>query len=271
MSSRKEARQKKHGKQQEQQPKKYTDGRPGQGIHAFVATPAYDGRVLTDYAISLAESCQIATVWGIQVTACVMSNGAFIDLARNTLVRLFLESPATHLFFIDADLKWEPRAFVSLLMSGQPVVAGVYPKRQDPEEYPIAPWDHPEVGGLWVDNDWVMCKRVPTGFLCIERSVIERMAAKAMKLKLKGEPPTARLFYTYINEDGGFVGEDFAWCDDYVREFGKPIPVWPDFEFTHGVRWKGNWAKHLSQMCAEEEAAEKAQTDAVAEIVKEAA
>ena len=35
-------------------------------------------------------------------------------------------------------------------------------------------------GGLWVEEDrWLMCDRVPTGFMCIERSVIEGRAPAA--------------------------------------------------------------------------------------------
>lgn len=223
-------------------------------LHAFIATPAYDGRVLTDFAISIAETAQVATLYGINITATIMGNGAFIDLARNRFVRMFLESKATHLFFIDADLKWEPRAFVSLMMAGRPVCAGVYPKRQDPEEFPVRLWPHKD-GGLWVeDNGWVMCDRVPTGFLCIERKVVEEMAAKAKIIKgQKGEPDVPRLFYTYINENDAFVGEDFAWCEDYIKQYDRPIPVWPDFDFTHGVRWPGNWHTFLSKRIEEEE------------------
>lgn len=102
-------------------------------IHAYVATPAYDGRVLTDYTISLAESVQFATLHGIQTTAAVMGNGAFIELARNTFLQLFLATDCTHLFFIDADLRWDAKAYAGMLTSGHPICAGIYPKRQDPE------------------------------------------------------------------------------------------------------------------------------------------
>ena len=116
-------------------------------IHAYVATPAYDGRVLTDYAVSLAESCQLATMLGIKVTCAVMGNGAFIDLARCTFINMFLDSDATHLFFIDADLSWEARAFVALLQADYDVSCGVYPRRQKEPSYPVH-WVQAEEGGL---------------------------------------------------------------------------------------------------------------------------
>lgn len=220
-------------------------------IRAYVATPAYDGKVDTDYAVSLAESCQYARDQGIHVTAGVMANGAFIDLARNTFCQIFLdETDCTHLFFIDSDLRWEPRAFVGLLQSGRPVCAGMYRRRQEPESYPVHYMEAEEGGLMMIEGGWIKCDRVPTGFLCIERRVIEEMAKDARKLKVTGQPDPPMLFYTQVLEDGRYMGEDFAWCDDYVERYDEPIWVWPDFEFTHGG-YECNWHEYLNKKAAE--------------------
>lgn len=224
-------------------------------ISVYVATPAYDGKVDTDFAVSLAESCILATGMGIKVTAAVMGNGAFIDLARNTFVQMFLETDCTHLFFIDADLKWEARAFLGLVTAGKPVVAGMYRRRQNPEEYPVKYKEADEGGLQIVEGGWVECERVPTGFLCIERSVIEEMASEARMLKLHNQPPTPQLFYTHVLEDGRFMGEDFSWCDDYVKKYDEYIKVWPDFDFTHGG-YDCNWHKFMNRQVEEHEAKE---------------
>lgn len=206
-------------------------------LWAYVATPAYDGKVNSEYALSLAQGMQALTLYGINATAAVMGNGAFIDLARNAFVRMFLQTECTHLFFIDADLEFEPHAMAALMGSGKPICAGMYRRRQEPEDYPCRWVNHPTQGGLWVeDNRWLMCDRVPTGFLCIERSVIEEMVVDSIKLNLPGknEKDTPRLFYTFVNEDNAYVGEDFAFCEDYRKKYGKPIPVLMDMNFKHG-------------------------------------
>jgi hypothetical protein len=233
-------------------------------IHVYIATPAYDGKCQTDFAMSLAETCQLATAYGIRVTVCMMRNSIFIDMARNHFARLFLETDATHLFFIDSDLKFEPRAVIALATAGQPVCAGLYPRRQDPVDYPARYAKHPEHGGLYVENGWVMCDRVPTGFLCIERKVIEEMSAEAQTILSPKEPAVKRLFYTYISDNHEMVGEDFAFCGDYVKKYGKFIPVWPDFDFTHGERWTGNFHDHLNSLTEAEAAAEAAETSVAA-------
>jgi hypothetical protein len=248
---------------------------PKKPIRAFVATPAYDGRVLTDYAVSISESSLIAPMFGIHVTTSIMGNGAFIDIARNTFVKLFLESDCTHLFFIDADLKWEARAFVSLLQADLPICAGVYPKRQTPEEFPVRfiakdgiPWvtatGDPDSGPA--DSGWVQCERVPGGFLCIRRDTIEYMVARSpQQMESRGgkQPllfagahfkrlsPTEYGPVDIINgeftpEDFvDFLGEDYYFCDRYIRMTGKSIPVWADFDFCHAVNWTGNWHQYL--------------------------
>jgi hypothetical protein len=52
------------------------------------------------------------------------------------------------------------------------------------------------------------------------------------------------------------VGEDFAFCDDYMRIFKEPIPIWPDFDFVHGATYKGNYHKWLLKKSEEAEKAE---------------
>ncbi len=236
-------------------------------IHIYVATPAYDGKVQTDFAMRLAETCQLATFMGIRVTVCIMRNNIFIDHARNHFARLFLETDATHLFFIDSDLEFEPRGVVGLAKSGQRICAGVYPKRQDPEEYPARFALNPETDGIWTEGEWVLCSRVPTGFLCIERSVVQAMYDAAPEYRNANEEPVRRLFYTYINDKNTLVGEDFAFCEDYCKQFKALIPVFPDLDFTHGERWKGNFHQYLNKLTEiekAEEAAEAAKAEASA-------
>lgn len=211
-------------------------------IHAYVCTPAYDGKVEANYSQSMAEAAFCAPLYGIRITAGVMGNGAFIDLGRNVFVQKFLNEykDCTHLFFIDADLKFEARGFIGLLQSGLPICAGVYRRRQEPEDYPCHFAEDPDKGGLWVDNGWLICNRVPTGFLCIRRDIVEEMAADAPKVRVANHGEVPWVFHTsfdgeWVPKDGArFTGEDYSFCDDYVKRYGEGIPVWPNLTFTHG-------------------------------------
>jgi len=215
--------------------------------HVFVATPAYDGKVHSEYAQSLAEASFTAPLYGIKVTQSVMGNGAFIEMARNIFVKIFLEDypDCTHLFFIDSDLRFEARAFIGLARADLPICAGVYRRRQEPEDYPAKWTPHPELGGLWVEDNWLLHDRVPTGFLCIRRDIVEEMAKDAQQINLADQDgPVPWLFYTKITDDKRFMGEDFAFSDDYVARYKDPIPVWTDFDFTH-AGYKCNYHQWL--------------------------
>jgi hypothetical protein len=235
--------------------------RPPGSVHVYVATPSYNGRVDSEYSQSLAQAAFTCPLFQVYFTAAVMRGGAFIDLSRNLFVHWFLTSEefkdCTHLFFIDSDLEFEARAFVFMVKCGQPIVAGAYRRRQETEDYPVALAENPNGGGLWVETDsmgaeFVMADRAPTGFLCISRKVLEEMAAEAQTVDIEGQGRVARLFYTKIDENDRFVGEDFTFCDDYKKKYGKPIAVYPDLEFKHGG-FKGNYKAYI-QKCQEEAA-----------------
>lgn len=228
---------------------KLGEKRKREKIHVFVATPAYDGKVDSDYSQSLAEAAYCSPLYGVNFTAGVMGNGAFIEMARNVYVKMFLEDnpDCTHLFFIDADLRFHPNAFIGLLKSGLPICAGMYRRRQPDEDYPVQITNHPEVGGLWVEDGWIMCNRVPTGFLCISRQVLEEMAEDAEKISVIEHKDVPWIFETKITDDKKFMGEDFAFCDKYVEKYQQPIPVWPGFEFKHGG-YECCWETYIHKM-----------------------
>jgi hypothetical protein len=222
------------------------------GLHVFVATPAYDGKVDTDYCQSMIQAAYALPLMGIKITASCLANGAFIDLARNQFVQTFLDDhqECTHLFFIDADVCFPPDALIGLVGLNLPVVAGVYRKREEDEKYPIRYMEHPD-GGLWCEDNFIFADRVPTGFLCIRRDVVEEMSADAVQLKIAGNDNfVPRLFYTDLikDKDGntGMIGEDFCWSDNYVEKYGVGIPVWPDIDFKHGG-FEGNLAEFLNR------------------------
>jgi hypothetical protein len=223
--------------------------------HVYVATPAYDGKVECNYSQSLAEAAFCCPLYKIKLTAGVIGNGAFIDLARNICVKKFLDDfkDCTHLFFVDSDLKFEARAFIGLVQANLPICAGVYRRRQEPEEYPFKSAENPDGGGLWFIDDWLQCDRVPTGFLCIRRDVIEDMAKDAPKIYVHGQNGLVPwLFHTsfdgeWVPKDGAkFIGEDYGFCDDYVARYKAKIPVWTNFNFVHGGH-PGNMFEWLSK------------------------
>jgi len=232
---------------------KETAQKPERVIHPYVCTPAYNGQVDSDFAQSLAETAFTCPMFGIQITAGVLGNVGFIELARNIFVKKFLENEemkdCTHLFFIDSDLKFEWRGFIGLLKEDLPICAGVYRRRQEPEDYPFRAAENPNGGGLWFENDWLQCDRVPTGFLCIRRDILEEMVKECDRIEMHDQPGGVPWLFGLKFEDtaaGGkrLIGEDYSFCDKYVAKYGKMIPVWSNLTFTHHG-FTGNFYEYL--------------------------
>ena len=231
-------------------------------LHPYVCTPAYNGQVDSDFAHSLAETTFMCGKAGVELTAGVLGNVGFIELARNIFVKKFLDDPelkdCTHLFFLDGDLKFEWRAFLGILCAGMPVAAGVYRRRQEPEDYPFKPAENPEGGGLWFVDDWLQCERVPTGFLCIAREVLEEMAKDCRRVYTSDHPTGIPWLFElkYEPMEGEdmtrLIGEDYSFCDKYVAKYGQYVPVWSNLDFVHHG-FKGNLFKWME--------AEKAKAD----------
>lgn len=236
-------------------------------IHPYICTPAYNGQVDSDFAQSLAQAAFVCPSFGMQITAGVLGNVGFIELARNIFAKKFLEEmkDCTHLFFIDGDLKFDWHAFIGMLKADLPICAGVYRRRQEPEDYPFKPTENPDGGGLWFVDDWLQCDRVPTGFLCIRRDVIEEMAADERRIEIADQPGGVPWLFglKFEPQDGGFdrlIGEDYTFCDKYVARYNKAIPVWTNLTFTHHG-FTGNLYEYLVR---EKDKADRGEASAIA-------
>jgi hypothetical protein len=81
-----------------------------------IAMPCYGGMLTESTFMSFIKWANTARQLGIDWTLETMVNESLISRARNTLTAKFLAMPdATHLFFVDADIGWEPWHLLVLL------------------------------------------------------------------------------------------------------------------------------------------------------------
>ena len=106
---------------------------------------------------------------------------SLVTRARNKLVSSFLEQKEyTHLFFIDADIIFNPQDFIRVLLFDKPLTSAPYPIKHEEKieegdaskgwclNFPIGKVD-------LIDNEkgFKKVNYVGTGFMCIERIVFE--------------------------------------------------------------------------------------------------
>lgn len=210
-----------------------------------IGTPSLYGDVCFPYLQSIVETVVKFNEAGIDWTMILQPGDPYLAKVRNSIAtRALIEFPQmTHLFFIDADLGWNADAALRLVKSGHDVCAGIYPKKTLPPEFPCELRLDPENNNQLIERDgWCLANAVPTGFLCIKRNVLEKMAVgRGVYRDLDGKEKY-NIFQQgfHPSEDGSDIGqwwgEDYAFCRQW-NEMGGEIWVWPDIGFSHtGVK-----------------------------------
>jgi hypothetical protein len=226
----------------------YLEGRVRPGSQAvFVAIPSYDGKLDPQCLMSLLDAFRQLDEAGIAYDLALEAGNCHIDDARNGLVRTFMSSDCTDLVFVDADVGFEPSNLIRLLGHDADIVAGVYPKKEEPASFPVKCISSTEVemvrqatpGGL------VEVEGAPTGFMRITRAAFERLIEAHKDRQFRGQgqgpddPPYTILFERTF-ENGHRWSGDYAFCRKW-RELGGKVFVDPEMDFAHvGTReWTG--------------------------------
>ncbi len=204
-------------------------------IKLFIATPAFDGKVNVQYAISLSETVSLLSKSHIQVEYRIVTSGSLLCAERNRLLDAFLKSDCTHILCVDSDIGWPAAAVIGLLSKKEEFIAGCYPARGE-KSFLFRPTPR-EDGSLLVDSSkgLISMQYIPSGFMLLTRNVIQSMIEKYTELKFTPKDPSQEEGYALFNTElyeGEFWGEDFVFCRR-AREAGFEIWVDPMIQFDH--------------------------------------
>ena len=218
--------------------------------HIFIATPCYGGQIGEPYFRSMMRLAILCNKYDINFTVSTLANESLITRGRNTLVSFFMEHPeATHLFFVDADIEFDPNDMLRMVAYDKPVTVGAYPKkainwnsiinaaRADEAETPDTIEGHSSnyvvnfdfmkdedgnpVPQIQIRDNLVKLKDAGTGFMCIKREVIQQMFDAHPELKYandinvdqKFEKHMYALFDCIIDpESRRYLSEDYTFC-----------------------------------------------------------
>lgn len=243
--------------------------------HICIATPCYGGQVFQNYFLSI-----IALIYAVErrkdidLSFIVRGGDSLITRSRNSIVAEFLATPKyTHLLWIDADIGFSPEAVYRLIQSGHEIAAGVYPLKAFtfPDEIPAQSKDdlftryttypfNPIGPTFKVENGFVEVKDAPTGLMMIQRGVFYKMIQQYPHLKYKPDRQVGleklaatiddsyyNLFDTFIDEQGRYLSEDYAFCRLWQQMGGK-VYVDADSKLTHqgSHQYQGDFNKMLA-------------------------
>ena len=208
----------------------------------WIGLPCYGGTltVLT-YKSLMHDMFRIATA-GEEVKIFDELGHADIYLLRAQIVANFLNDPdATDLVMVDSDVGWEPGGLQKLLSHDVDMVAGAYPKREDPLKFMFR--SEMDAGGkLYGDPGTGLLEvwGMPGGFMRCRRSMVEKMVAhyKDELEALDNLVPTGRtvrLFDPYwIKTPTGnrVLAEDYAFCQRW-RDIGGKLYMDASIAMAH--------------------------------------
>ena len=231
--------------------------------HIFIATPCFGGQIGEPYFRSMMKMAILCNKYNIQYTVSTLANESLITRGRNTLVSFFMENPsATHLFFIDADVEFNPEDILRMVAYDKPVICGAYPKkavnwnsiidaaRNDPDETEATIEGHSSnyvvnfefvkdkngkpIPQVQIVDNLVKLKDAGTGFMCIKKEVIQQLFDAHPDLSYKNDINVDMKFekYMYSIFDGiidpesrRYLSEDYTFCRRWQALGGE---IWLD-------------------------------------------
>ena len=206
-----------------------------EGRKLFIAIPCHDGRLNVKTAYAIAQLMPEAMRLGVSVTLSDISNCSLITMARNCLVAEFLKTECTEMLFIDSDVVVTPNDILRLMaQSGdKDVTAGAYPRRaKDKKFFTDLYWTEDE--NLEFDGSLMRVQRVGTGFMLIQRHVIEKMMQAHPEWSYLNKPDGERIpaLFDFAIVNDNYVGEDYLFCNR-VTEMGFTVHIDVDISLPH--------------------------------------
>ena len=193
-----------------------------------IAMPCYGGMLTESTFMSFIKWANTARQLNIDWTLETMVNESLISRARNTLTAKFLDMPdATHLFFVDADIGWEPWHLLVLLNRDVDVIGGLYPMKTMPIKWVVNGFEGAEEG----PDGFQEVSKAGTGFLLMKKHVFEKMkahpAVKQYKNDIGLDPKFDQHLKTYFDtavRQNRYYSEDWTFCENW-RDLGGKIYV----------------------------------------------
>ena len=226
----------------------------------FVPLICYNHTCNTEYMMSILKLLNAAKNSNLNISFYPIFFESLVSRARNAAVAHFLEDKEnTHILFIDSDIIFEPEDVFKLIKANKEVVAGIYPKKyivwDRLKQYPEAERVDFPIGGQikMTEDNFLEMDYLPTGFLLISRTAINKIIKQYPELKYKndidGYMSAGDNFYDLFKvgiRNGIYESEDWGFCSLWKSVGGKVL-IHPEINVKH-LGWheyEGNLLKYI--------------------------
>ena len=229
--------------------------------HLFVGTPVHS-EVSIHYTQSLLELQKSCFYKRVKIEFSLIKS-SLVTQGRNLCVAGFLDSDATHLFFIDSDISFKEQSIFKMIEKDMDVISIPYPlknfdwekgfnkfkqnkimdARSLSQSFNQYPMKVAEPDNITIDNGVIEVTHSPTGCMLIKREVLKKMIKEYPHLMIKqktiinGGVVDRSNFYNLFDtlfdkETNTYHGEDFAFCKRWT-DIGGKCHAYINDEITH--------------------------------------
>lgn len=192
----------------------------------IIATPTMDSRLDVFYVDSLVSTIKECLKQNIHVYPIYMKGESILHMSRNQLIKVFYESEADSIVFIDSDQRWDADTFLRVVKSNKPVYGVAVPLKTDDRLTFNVLFDF-ENGKVDPETKDITLKRIGSGFIKLERKVVEDLWNTSEEISFK-EQKMKMVFDYGLDIKRDFIGEDFIFCEK-VKDLGYDI--WTNLDF----------------------------------------
>lgn len=255
----------------------------------YILTPCYGSVCYVNYVYSLMMTLEVFRQYKITANVEFCKSDSLVTRARNNLVAKATNDPnMTHILFIDNDISWEPFDVLKLLLHDKNIVGGIYPLKnyhwnkllenngesvknmiekknksqlsdfindENMIQYNLLNYNiNYKSNEIKIEKNLTEVKHIPTGFMLLKRSVIEKMQEAYPSTKYTDDvhfltEEENKYCYALFDcgvEDEHYFSEDWMFCHRWSKMGGK---LWIDISInlTHtGIEdYKGSLLSSL--------------------------
>lgn len=235
----------------------------------YLLTPCFASLCYCTYVQCMMNTQDVFRKLNIELHIQFCRNDSLVSRARNNLVGKAMSDPTmTHIIFIDNDISWSPIDVLKLILADKPLVGGVYPlkkhnwqkllqkneknERLDVIQHWLDRRDKSTVTNnisdelylqhnllnynmnylsnvLSIEHNLAKVKHLATGFMMIQRSMLEKMFKAFPSTKyvddvgfLSGaENDFAYALFDCGVEDNHYYSEDWLFCHRWTKMGGE--------------------------------------------------
>jgi hypothetical protein len=217
-------------------------------MRVAILTPAYDGKVVCDYAVSMAELFRLSSkVNNLELNLHFRMHDALIQKSRNDLFTDAYEAGFDAIYFIDADQSFNPDAVFKTLLNTADVIGIPVRMKTEEERYNIRP-ETLEAYRFDADLKLLEVPCIGTGFIKLSRKAMDVLWNSSPEYNYGGQ--MRRMICNMDIVNGGLISEDVQICDK-LKAGG--LKIYADINYTCShfgtKRFDGDyqsfyWGKH---------------------------